>query len=104
MELLIFHPIGAIRESLPGFFPCRPAMQKTLRARRALFVIAAFRWVAHASRVLVVASRDNELPRDADFTAAADAFFEKAGQQKLVAAGTPQPTRETRALPSETRQ
>jgi hypothetical protein len=54
--------------------------------------------------VLVVASRDNELPRDADFTAAADAFFEKAGQQKLVAAGTPQPTRETRALPSETRQ
>jgi hypothetical protein len=44
--------------------------------------------VAHASRVLAMASRHRELP------------FELKSQEKIVSARTLKPTRETRALPN----
>ena len=58
MELLFFCScaIGAIAESLPGFLPMPSSDLKNRSCSASSFIIAAFRWVAHASRVLVAAS------------------------------------------------
>ena len=57
---------------------------------------AAFAWVARASRVLASASRDRELYyRVPKF----DDAFTNCASRKVRRGGTPQPARETRALP-----
>src|ERR1700686_2417631 len=92
--------LGLLRAANDGY-PPRKNCWKPSRASRAseadrgrTVSVAAFAWVAHASRVLALASRQREL----SFSGASGKSTSPAGKDCFGA--TPKPARETRALPS----